>query len=116
MPDNNVPAHTRVDLPEGFVEHFGVGSTYERAPAWNDLSEDERDLYRVHPEPLPPVLAPPERGRYRAYMHACGAVEWMTVDDKAETLGGCDRCESGSDNPNDWQPVFTSSGHGGGAE
>ncbi len=43
------------------------------------------------------------KGPYRLYMHECGYSEAF---DGAPEHGGCDACESGSNDPRDWQPLF----------
>jgi hypothetical protein len=47
-------------------------------------------------------------GEYRAwlYIHTCGNLEWITDSERTEIGGGCDACESGSDDPNDWSPLY----------
>lgn len=40
------------------------------------------------------------------WRHACGQVESFPEAQKEEIGGGCDACESGSDDPEDWQPVY----------
>lgn len=40
------------------------------------------------------------------WRHACGHVEAFDETELAEILGGCDACESGSDNPDDWQALW----------
>lgn len=44
-------------------------------------------------------------GEWRLWMHECGQVE-MWKKGTAPADGGCDRCESGSDNASDWRPMF----------
>lgn len=39
------------------------------------------------------------------WMHTCGHVEGFDVDCPPDT-GGCDACESGSDDLADWQPLY----------
>lgn len=53
-----------------------------------------------------PTHTPLIRGRGIAHVHTCGAVEYLFPEDRAELLGSCDSCESGSVDPLDWQPVF----------
>jgi hypothetical protein len=45
------------------------------------------------------------RYRYTLWLHRCGHVEGWDVAWKPAD-GGCDACESGSDNPADWQPLY----------
>lgn len=46
------------------------------------------------------------------WVHACHfAVEAMTDEyRRTEALGGCDACESGSDDPTDWRPLYVPAG------
>jgi hypothetical protein len=45
-----------------------------------------------------------ERGNFLLYIHTCGQAEWF---DAAPSDGGCEACESGSDNPADWTLLYT---------
>lgn len=47
-----------------------------------------------------------EYGRCALYVHVCGNSQWMLDSERDEVKGGCDGCESGSDKPEDWTPVF----------
>ncbi len=51
------------------------------------------------------MMKPAMNGPYRLYMHECGYSEAF---DEAEVPdhGGCDRCESGSNDPHQWRPLF----------
>jgi hypothetical protein len=42
-------------------------------------------------------------GSGRAFLHECGLVEWFP---ESPDCGGCDACESGSDAPSDWEPLY----------
>jgi hypothetical protein len=56
---------------------------------------------------LPTMYRRAQMGVYPLWMHSCGAVEAMTDDYRRnEVQGGCDACESGSDNPDDWRPLY----------
>lgn len=43
------------------------------------------------------------------WMHACGFAESFGDDWRPED-GGCDACESGSNDPSDWQPLYVRRG------
>ena len=45
-------------------------------------------------------------GKYHGWMHECGNVDWLPIG-HAPADGGCDQCESGSDNASDWRPLYT---------
>lgn len=57
------------------------------------------------------VRTTPERferarqGRFLLWQHECGHVEMFPADWEPDD-GGCDACESGSDRPADWQPLY----------
>ena len=51
------------------------------------------------------------QGKFGYYQHACGYIEAFALSDLDEmarggTAGGCDACESGSDDATDWRPVW----------
>lgn len=43
---------------------------------------------------------------YPLWRHTCGHVEAFLPEELSEILGGCDACESGSNNPKDWQKLY----------
>lgn len=53
------------------------------------------------------VTMPGMPGMAFAYMHECGQVDWFA---SAPDHGGCDRCESGSNNPRDWRALYVQAG------
>jgi hypothetical protein len=44
-------------------------------------------------------------GRYHGWIHECGNVDWLPIG-HAPADGGCDRCESGSNDASDWRPIY----------
>lgn len=40
------------------------------------------------------------------WRHTCGHVEAWTTEDLTEIKGGCDACESGSDDPTEWRALY----------
>jgi len=52
-----------------------------------------------------PDLEPAMKGEWRLWMHECGHVE-MWERGTAPADGGCDACESGSENPADWRALY----------
>jgi hypothetical protein len=48
---------------------------------------------------------PAGHGNAVYWLHACGHIEWFAAEWRPED-GGCDGCESGSDIPADWQPLY----------
>ena len=52
------------------------------------------------------VFKPASRGNWRFWVHVpCGNVEWFGADDAPDS-GGCDGCESGSDDESEWQQLY----------
>jgi hypothetical protein len=51
------------------------------------------------------LYEPARHGDASYWVHACGFVE-VWSGDWTPTDGGCDACESGSDLPADWQPLY----------
>ena len=47
------------------------------------------------------------QGQFPYWQHQCGHIEAFTAEQLEEIQGGCDACESGSDDPTDWQPLYT---------
>lgn len=92
------------DLPG----HMDTASANERAyivsslRRWADEldAEPATDFRWLHVGDLP------------LWVHACHfAVEAMTDEyRRTEALGGCDACESGSDDPTDWRPLYVPAG------
>lgn len=42
---------------------------------------------------------------HHGWIHECGNVDWLPAG-HAPADGGCDRCESGSDDASDWKPLY----------
>lgn len=51
-------------------------------------------------------VAPAMKGKWQLWMHECGHVEHWE-EGTAPADGGCDACESGSNNASDWRPLYT---------
>jgi hypothetical protein len=74
-------------------------------------------LDRLDRDPVPAAFVPEVElvviGDSKLYMHTCGHLEWLSDAQRAEMMetacaGGCDACESGSDNPLDWSQLYVS--------
>jgi hypothetical protein len=55
---------------------------------------------------FPRIVVQARQGEFPYYQHECGHMETFTPEQLAEVKGGCDACESGSDDPTDWKPVY----------
>lgn len=93
----------------------GHGPTFTFSGWGGRLTEMQRAVVEDR-EPDPASFVPEveavERGsgdnRSRLYIHVCGHAEWIGDRERDELGGGCDACESGSDNPLDWSPLYRS--------
>jgi hypothetical protein len=92
----------RKKLVEAAAKMFasGTGRAMHYFSAVQDSAKDVPDLLAELAR-----YEPAGHGDASYWVHACGWVE-VWSGDWTPTDGGCDACESGSDIPADWQPLY----------
>jgi hypothetical protein len=95
---NMAPTEVMAAAGERFVEQVG---DYVLARLGHDPSVvQHKSHYGVS------GVAPAMKGKWQLWMHECGHVEHWE-EGTAPADGGCDACESGSNNASDWRPLYT---------
>jgi hypothetical protein len=98
VPTSTESALTVMTASERFVEQ--VGDYVLARLGHTELNVQQKSAYGVS------GVAPAMKGKWQLWMHECGHVE-MWEEGTAPADGGCDGCESGSNNASDWRPLYT---------